>query len=438
MEYFYEKDLAKLKGWLVLLDYEGTLVVPGGQTMSEETKKALLQLANENKVVVCSNGPIVDGFEQLYGVSWAHLSKPKPDPESLESIISAHEGKTVVIGDRWQTDGVLARRLNVPFVHVATLGHPKKEGQAHTDLLQPAILLSDTQEAIALVTHEPLSFLTHIVRDAHNRKALREVEHLAVALEEMGVRVEIDPPALHGFQTILVWGSEAPTLQYALHAKRKGFIKFLLVALQAGTHNPKERALLQDGDIDRLLFTNETIKADFVALDQYFMRGETWNAGVSSAHSRRVRASSRQECEVVVLKTEEREFKEVIDILWRFGVSLSLPPTWLAFKKIRGYIQQRRKVSWQLIVGRGEYLSVAEKAWISDLPTLVIAPEAKVAAIPEQCGMRIDSVEQLESALPDFLESIEGYEPAQYAQIHCSTQSRARELMSLIRALSTT
>lgn len=435
MEYFYEKDLSALKDWLVLLDYEGTLVAPGTTIVSEETKTALASLATRNEVVICSNRPPVEGFEATFGIQWPVLQYAKPDPKSVHSIIAHAQKRVVIVGDTVKTDGALARALDVPFIPVATLGKPREKTTIVAYDQLPAVLLPETRESVAILVSGKAPFFHHLTLDIRNRELLRRAEHLARALTDMKVQVCIDPSHLGGFQSVVVLGDNPDALNDALLAKQKGFIRSIVVGPYLPLSTPEHRSRVQHEAIDAIFVLSEVVRKQVITLDQYFVRAQVWNVGLPKTIHRRLPASHTPECELVVLSLEEKAFKTLIDVLWRFGVSLSVVAQSNTFSKIKNWIQARRKVSWRLIAGTGDYLARAEEAWMSDLPTLIVAPEEPGVVLPEQCGMRIDSVEQLESALPDLLESLTGYEPLSYANIHCSTESRARELIALLRAL---
>ena len=122
MHYFSDQEI-QFKDALVILDLDGTLVPDGSSELSQEIVRAVKVLAAENTVYLSSNKRGAHFRERLekmshaLGISHTDIRFRKPSRHVLHGIDVAGKN-TVVIGDKYYTDGLFALRVGGKFIKV--------------------------------------------------------------------------------------------------------------------------------------------------------------------------------------------------------------------------------------------------------------------------------------------------------------------------------
>ena len=102
----------------IILDIDGVLVPDGMNTISSDVFTYITQLKQSHTVCICSNGEKERTWliAQKLGVSVLDVHKPwgTLQPHSDFKCIT----DAVIVGDKYITDGLFAKRFNIPFVKV--------------------------------------------------------------------------------------------------------------------------------------------------------------------------------------------------------------------------------------------------------------------------------------------------------------------------------
>ena len=128
MGYFSELDITKLFGKRIILDVDGTLVFDGQNHINEKTKIKINNLKKQADIYLCSNG-ITERTNQLakyLGVSFINSHYNKPNKKVMSDLPDTNQD-TVVIGDKYLTDGLMAKSINAHFVKVRRLCSGKEK-----------------------------------------------------------------------------------------------------------------------------------------------------------------------------------------------------------------------------------------------------------------------------------------------------------------------
>lgn len=114
---FLDLDLRRLGGFVILLDIDGTLVADGSQTLPAPVIKKIKELGDKNRVILCSNKrdwERIKKFSQLAGTEFI-IGQRKPWFFGIKKQL---KGPLVVIGDKFLTDGLLAKLIGAKFIKV--------------------------------------------------------------------------------------------------------------------------------------------------------------------------------------------------------------------------------------------------------------------------------------------------------------------------------
>lgn len=116
----FETAVQDITDSVVLLDVDGTLLPDGSHELDEDTLTHARSLTSRNKVYLVSNGRDSSRVERLassIGATVAPRGVPagKPSARAMEGIVL--NGKaSIVMGDKYLTDGVFAQRTGSRFV----------------------------------------------------------------------------------------------------------------------------------------------------------------------------------------------------------------------------------------------------------------------------------------------------------------------------------
>ena len=121
--YFSESDISKIYNSIILLDVDGTILFDGTATCSDDIKKQISVLKQQNnEIYLCSNnkkGTRLTELAQILQVNALETPLRKPHPRI--SRLLSKDKPLVVIGDKLLTDGLFALFAGAPFVKVKHL-----------------------------------------------------------------------------------------------------------------------------------------------------------------------------------------------------------------------------------------------------------------------------------------------------------------------------
>jgi len=122
--YFCDLDMDRIRGYLVLLDIDGTLVYDNGHKISPEAARALRKLQKNNQVWLCSNNR---DHLRTHNLAVEHNTLRltsrlrKPSKRILDELKNPDNRPLLVIGDKVMPDMVFARRIGAEFIKVRCL-----------------------------------------------------------------------------------------------------------------------------------------------------------------------------------------------------------------------------------------------------------------------------------------------------------------------------
>ena len=130
MDFFFsELDVSNIRGSVILLDIDGTIVPDGEAMPNQGAIKKIVELMKNNRVYLCTNKKIHERNRALAEVSGAHyLETPfrKPSKKILSHLSELSRHTYVVIGDKLITDGLFAKRIGASFIKVRRLTAPRE------------------------------------------------------------------------------------------------------------------------------------------------------------------------------------------------------------------------------------------------------------------------------------------------------------------------
>lgn len=127
-DFFHTIDLDNLVGKTILLDIDGTLVADGQIYIDERTISKVKTLAEKNSVILVSNKKIHarnNELAKLLEVEMLTTPLKKPNKKIVELIAEHHPKNKVVIGDKYLTDGIFAKRIGAEFIKVKRIRSKK-------------------------------------------------------------------------------------------------------------------------------------------------------------------------------------------------------------------------------------------------------------------------------------------------------------------------
>ena len=121
MKLFQDTDFDGIEGYVIFLDIDGTLSNDDEAVLSEKTVAKVAQMKRKNEVHLCSNSRNHDRNRkvgELAGVDYLDTDLRKPSRKLLGLVEHHAEAKRLVIGDKFLTDGIFARRIKARFIKV--------------------------------------------------------------------------------------------------------------------------------------------------------------------------------------------------------------------------------------------------------------------------------------------------------------------------------
>jgi len=124
MQSFKELNISGLKGYVIFLDIDGTLVDDNELELSEEALRKIRELEMNNQLYLCSNSRNHERNRkvgELAGVKYIDTDLRKPSKKILGLVDHAPFKQRLVIGDKFLTDGLFAKNIKAEFIKVARI-----------------------------------------------------------------------------------------------------------------------------------------------------------------------------------------------------------------------------------------------------------------------------------------------------------------------------
>jgi len=118
---YFEELIARWEQYLIIVDIDGTLVPDEhAAEVNSQVIDQLRRLGSRNQVVLCSNGGYQARNKKIAaaaGVALLETSHRKPSGK-IKNDFPPHNGKIVVIGDKFLTDFLFAKNIGAAFILV--------------------------------------------------------------------------------------------------------------------------------------------------------------------------------------------------------------------------------------------------------------------------------------------------------------------------------
>ncbi len=124
MQSFKKLNTYGLKGYIIFLDIDGTLVDDNELELSEEALQKIRELEMNNQLYLCSNSRNHERNRkvgELTGVKYLDTDLRKPSKKILDLVDHATFEQRLVIGDKFLTDGLFAKNIKAEFIKVARI-----------------------------------------------------------------------------------------------------------------------------------------------------------------------------------------------------------------------------------------------------------------------------------------------------------------------------
>jgi 4-hydroxybenzoate polyprenyltransferase/predicted HAD superfamily phosphohydrolase YqeG len=112
---FADWNIGDIKHTALFLDVDGTLVADRTKNIPEDVFTKIRSLAQHNAVYMCSNGSYEHAKEIADRTGTKAIPCRKPVSGEMKTLAKEH-AKTIVVGDKYLTDGLLARALHADFI----------------------------------------------------------------------------------------------------------------------------------------------------------------------------------------------------------------------------------------------------------------------------------------------------------------------------------
>jgi len=127
---FQDLSTASVQNSLVFLDVDGTLVPDGTNYISSPLLKKIEELKKTNTVVLLSNAPTRERIARIaraLGITYIDTRHKKPSRKIMKLLPKHGRKTTVVIGDKFLTDGLFAKNIGAQFLKVKRLAAPQEK-----------------------------------------------------------------------------------------------------------------------------------------------------------------------------------------------------------------------------------------------------------------------------------------------------------------------
>lgn len=126
-KFFSELDPKNFKDKTIILDIDGTLTQDGSNKLDERVRTMINLLKKKNRIYLFSNKynkSRVAQFAEKLQINYLHTLRKKPNKKVFESIPQNLRHQLVVIGDKFLTDGLLAKNIAAQFIKVKRITSP--------------------------------------------------------------------------------------------------------------------------------------------------------------------------------------------------------------------------------------------------------------------------------------------------------------------------
>jgi predicted HAD superfamily phosphohydrolase YqeG len=119
--YFEDIDHASLSEKIIILDIDGTLVGDGESVPSQKVYSIVRQLASVNTVYLLSNKKLPlrnKNLAEFLQIPYLETPHRKPNPKIINYLQQRKNREIIVIGDKYSTDGIFAKKIGARFIKV--------------------------------------------------------------------------------------------------------------------------------------------------------------------------------------------------------------------------------------------------------------------------------------------------------------------------------
>lgn len=120
MKPFWELDLRDVGGWVIFVDIDGTLTCEDSLDFSPAVEQKLEMLKKNSRILLCSNNRNRERGRkaaEILKVEFLDSDFRKPSGK-LVSGLDFEGRKLLVIGDKFLTDGLFAKKIQADFIKV--------------------------------------------------------------------------------------------------------------------------------------------------------------------------------------------------------------------------------------------------------------------------------------------------------------------------------
>ena len=128
MKYFFGIDAGIISEEIILLDIDGTIAFDENEDVSEESIRTIRALEENNKVFLLSNNKSrerIVAIEEVTGLKHLSTQNKKPSRKILKALELAGHKKILIIGDKYLTDVLFAKRIGAECIKVKRLSAKK-------------------------------------------------------------------------------------------------------------------------------------------------------------------------------------------------------------------------------------------------------------------------------------------------------------------------
>lgn len=127
MNYFLQTDFSGITNKTIILDVDGTICQDDLLKVEDPVKSVIAKLKETNQIYLFSNKPSRDRTKVLaeeLGINFLNSPFKKPNKKVIESLPQQHQKNYLVVGDKFVTDGLLAKNIGATFIKVKNLTGP--------------------------------------------------------------------------------------------------------------------------------------------------------------------------------------------------------------------------------------------------------------------------------------------------------------------------
>jgi len=121
MKPFTKLSTDAIKDYLIILDIDGTIAKDSQYDVDGEILKKINELKKHNQIYLCSNSrdhTRNKAVAKSCGLQYIDTDIRKPSKKVIKLIDTSSFTKKLVIGDKFLTDGLFAKRVKADFIKV--------------------------------------------------------------------------------------------------------------------------------------------------------------------------------------------------------------------------------------------------------------------------------------------------------------------------------